>query len=495
MNILVIDDQAWRRKYYSKLESLIFNYKVTFIDETEVHSIDNNYLRGIDLILLDVHLHGEWKLKSCDAARIIRYVNKAIPIVLITGNWAATNNTEIEVLSTHYDTEAAPLPFTDLLSMEEFNNLSGEQADKRDPKGISEQNISYLGRTLMNIYGKRKKQKYLDKDSGEPIFILHLSDMQLGGQHEKSSLLDPASIANQVKNQHGIPDFICITGDIAENGYASEFSDAREWIIDLCESFKWEFPYDRLLLCPGNHDVLSSTFGTCKYEYKRGDTNKPGKLSHLDDVELKIPNISNLSLNNFNRFAFKLTNNIDWLTNEECYWLDSRYLACGINFIGINTLGQNSFNSPFKGLPNGPDYKALRKELVNTSIGDNILNIALFHHPELVDDMCFKAFSEVNPAPSLLLAGHEHKSKFVNLREQQQLLCIAPTSSLQAKLRWPDANRGFSIIELNRVDGAIKALKEYSYIRVNNRWINTGDNPHFDYMPGTGNIWREVYKD
>lgn len=496
MKILVIDDQEWRKKFYKKLETVLaYNMRVYFIEEERVHSINDIFLREFDLILLDVVLDGDWRLRCCDAARVIREANKIIPIALMTGNWSATNYSEIQEITSNYDTESVPLPFTDLLSETEYSNLTNDQIDKRDSKGVTRNNLPYLARTLNIIYHTRHKQKSLNKKNDEPLTLLHLSDMQLGGEHEQSSLLDPASIAQKVKSNHGVPDFICISGDIAENGYKSEFDKASEWISDLCRELGWEPPFDRLFLTPGNHDVLSSTFGMCKYEYKRGEREARGKLTHQEQGIIPINGISKLSINHFNQFAFNLTNRIDWLRGDNSYWVDSRFISCGVNFIGLNTLATNSFSSPFKGLPNDHTYKELRTLLGESKLEENILNIAIFHHPDLKDDPCFQAFSEVKPAPALLLAGHEHKSKFEQIRDQQQLMTVAPTSSLKAELRWADANRGFSVIRFERNNGVVKKLKQISYIRVNQRWTEDGLQHEFEYKPCSKSVWREVYSD
>ncbi|MEQ3531827.1 metallophosphoesterase [Pseudoalteromonas sp. XMcav11-Q] len=495
MNVLVIDDQIWRRRFYSKLEKQTFEFRIDFLDEEGVHSLNREALNSVDLVLLDLILDGEWNVNSEGVARIIRSINKELPIVLITGNWSALNNGQIQSITDNYDTEAVPLPFTDLLSLEEFEALSGHQIDKRDAKGISENNISYLGRTLVNIYNKRNGQKYLGKNKDESIFILHLSDMQLGGEHEKSSLLDPATIAHKVKNQHGAPDFIAVTGDIAETGLVSEFEQAMQWFSDLCECLEWSPPYERILLTPGNHDIYSSAFGTCKYQYVRGAHNESGSLQHIEDTQLSVPNLSSYSLFNFNKFAFQLTGQSYWLDGGESYWKDSRFVSLGANFMGLNTVCNVDFNSPFKGFPSANDYREIRKALNGTETKSNILNIALFHHPELKDDMCFKTFCEVEPSPDVLLAGHEHQPRFDHLRDLEQLLFIAPTSSLRAELRWPDVTRGFSVIELQRKEGVVYGIKEYSYCRIKNRWVDFSKKPEFRFCPDKKNKWREIFDD
>ncbi|MDG4597525.1 MAG: metallophosphoesterase [Candidatus Contendobacter sp.] len=92
-----------------------------------------------------------------------------------------------------------------------------------------------------------------------PIRILHLSDIHF--RADKAWDVDPVLraltkfITEEVKNGL-IPDLVAITGDLAFAGTSDEYQLARNWLDQqLWPALPKDFPQDRLLLVPGNHDV------------------------------------------------------------------------------------------------------------------------------------------------------------------------------------------------------------------------------------------------
>jgi len=495
MKILIIDDQKWREEYYKNLNTASgFDFDLVFLNEETTQNIQDFKTDKFDLILLDVVLTGEWNIESSFVARQIRENNKDIPIVLITGNWSATNYYDIENISINYDTHPLPLPFTDLLTLEQFDNLQDDQVDKRDCSGIKNSNISYFARKLVTISENRSKQVYLGKDKDDSLFILHLSDMQMGGSQVVGSPLEAPTIAQHIENLHEKPDFIVITGDIAENGLPQEFDLAYEWIEELCTEIGWKHPFDRVLLVPGNHDVFAPAFGICKTVYQR--SNKAEKIEAGFFFEAEVDNnslASNFALKNFRDFAYKLTKNSYWMDSQNSDWMDNRFLSSGVSFFGLNSVVNNAFDIPFEGLPSTAHYKKYRENYRTANIPSETLIIALAHHPKISDDPCYNSFSHATPSPDVLLVGHEHRHKFDLIRPLNQLKFIAPTSSLNAELRWSDVNRGFSVIELERKDRKVTNLKYHSYTRDSDRW-RPSDNYHYK-RNAKSNKWEEVYPD
>jgi 3',5'-cyclic AMP phosphodiesterase CpdA len=86
---------------------------------------------------------------------------------------------------------------------------------------------------------------------------LHLSDFHLGkDDYAQRRILEyilkevDARIATS-----GKPDFIFITGDLADKGRANEFEMFdKEFLVPMLDKLGDSY-FDRVFLCPGNHDV------------------------------------------------------------------------------------------------------------------------------------------------------------------------------------------------------------------------------------------------
>ena len=91
------------------------------------------------------------------------------------------------------------------------------------------------------------------------IHYLHLSDLHLTG----GKTGDPVKSFNQdmvtksmldaIRDLDHQPDFIIITGDLAQKGSADEYAVAEIFCNELLEAAGLK--KDRLFIIPGNHDV------------------------------------------------------------------------------------------------------------------------------------------------------------------------------------------------------------------------------------------------
>ena len=480
MRVIVIDDQEWRVPYYKGLKTKAgLHFELSFFNESQVNGEDLNSISNYDLVLLDVVLNGlnsDWELSSFEVAERIRAVSKNIPIVLVTGNWSDLNNYQIEQLSKYFDTHPVPLSFYDLLTKNQIKSLIRQGLLKPSFEGVNSTNITKFGRALKSILATKSKQVFLDKCENKSLYMLHLSDMQVGGNTVKANNLEPYGIAQYIKYNYQVPDFIAITGDFTETGHPDEFCKAYEWISAMCKQFDWSYPYKRLLLVPGNHDVFAPAFGVCTTEYLR--TNSDGDLqrgfSQISDIR-NLSIASGYSLRNFQEFAYKLTNNPYWVNNSTCSWVDNNYRSNGLSLWGFNTIVGHTYNSPFSGLPDETYYESFRKRLVDQGVSDDSMVIALGHHPSLAYNPIYVEFAQTPPRPHILLSGHLHEPKQTYFEDAGLLSFVAPTSSLGALSRVEGAHRGFSIIELKRKNRVITGVVHNSHIRVGNKWSKFDD--------------------
>lgn len=103
--------------------------------------------------------------------------------------------------------------------------------------------------------------------SPRSITLLHLSDLQFGHNHRFGNLAagDPDAEFDsllrrleddlqRLRDGEGLkPDFVVVSGDLAEWGMRKEFKDAFEFLECLVEGL--ELPRQRVAVVPGNHDL------------------------------------------------------------------------------------------------------------------------------------------------------------------------------------------------------------------------------------------------
>lgn len=109
--------------------------------------------------------------------------------------------------------------------------------------------------------------------------LLHLTDLHLGAsagkghywnseatelqlaEHDRRGLL--GSLVRDLRRQKVTPDLVIVTGDLLERGGAEGVPMAVELLGGLCDKFA--LPRRRVVLIPGNHDVLRSPDPRARY--------------------------------------------------------------------------------------------------------------------------------------------------------------------------------------------------------------------------------------
>lgn len=112
--------------------------------------------------------------------------------------------------------------------------------------------------------GLRKKLSPAHTPKRNHPVLLHISDLQFGPRHAFSSAdpTDPkslcSSLLDDIQNNYRLenlakPNFIVISGDIANTGMPEEYEAAHWFLVRLCEQL--EIARSHVVLIPGNHDV------------------------------------------------------------------------------------------------------------------------------------------------------------------------------------------------------------------------------------------------
>lgn len=103
---------------------------------------------------------------------------------------------------------------------------------------------------------KRVMAKAQPVPEGEPIRVLHLSDLHLTGRDSHVALLQPL-LADLGDTERGLGatrlDYLVVSGDLADRCNPAGFDRAREFLFGLME--RCGVSAERCVLAPGNHDL------------------------------------------------------------------------------------------------------------------------------------------------------------------------------------------------------------------------------------------------
>lgn len=128
------------------------------------------------------------------------------------------------------------------------------------------------------------------------MFFLHLSDMHFGiSQNGSEDETESAIRSNYMDELAGIIytvsqnkriDFILITGDIAWKAAAGDYRKAENWLKNVMR--RCGISSDRLLLCPGNHDVEREDVEALKFPADQKTADKYLRVEKLDRLQLRF---------------------------------------------------------------------------------------------------------------------------------------------------------------------------------------------------------------
>ena len=292
-----------------------------------------------------------------------------------------------------------------------------------------------------------------------PIRILHLSDIHFttGKAWDADPVLHALARFIKVEVEAGrVPDLVAITGDVAFAGVVAEYQLTRNWLNEqLWPVLPKDFPHDRLLLVPGNHDVDRGKVDIVAKAVQKdllvsADQNQIAKVlgdAGQSDVLLK-------------RHAAYLAFLGDWLgeTQSLPWWqrsieirgtrlhvagLDSAWMACGDEDRGRLLLGR---------------YQ-IHQTILHPSADDADWRLALLHHPW---DYCaefdgHEARSTIHQHCDLLLRGHLHspQTERVVPPDPSRACLELATGCVYENSRYPNA---FQWIELYSQPRRVKVL-------------------------------------
>jgi len=447
--VLVIDDEETRNKTYEEVLSAKFQIEII----NDINSITKKKVMQFDLLVIDICLSKN--VKSLTAFKILDEYNLNLPTVLVSGEWVNENGEPNEFILNVPN-------YKNVIKVVSWNDFNKEDSNQR----ISEE-IFFEFCKNRNIA--------IGNDSDNNV-ILHLSDLQFGGDLAGASCNDNSRIVKYLADESIYPDFIIITGDIADKGKSEEFRLAKEWIEQLAKelwNIEGELHYkdrQRIVIVPGNHDYDISVCASDLFNLKFGS-------DKIDDFEKVTTPVSfkhqKLGFANYINFACELTQDDKWF-----HYLDKaindndRFINFGIKFYELNSVynitSQNCENRFDQFYCNLSNYNDVELKCRDKNI-DGIVNILIMHNPP--EDFrkgtndgekswnIFQTLIQDNKI-NLCLYGHTHDLKYAyQLKDNggeycKNIICVpAPTVRLAAASRTEDASRGFNIIEMKKDKG------------------------------------------
>lgn len=448
---VIVDDDPNRNSTYQ--EVLTHRYDITIINEIE--TLTRQKIMQYDLLVIDICLSKD--VESLTAFKILEEYDLCLPTVVVSSEWIDQNGQPNEFI--------LKVPrFKNIIKVIGWNDFN-----KGNNKAIAGE-----------IYYEFCKYKnyHLGNDA-DKCQILHISDIQFGGNASQLSCNDNERIADYLKENNINPDLLVITGDIADKGKKQEFEKARVWIEQLACKI-WNIANgklsrserERIILVPGNHDYDLSVNASELYEFKfaQGEIDAFQKKDNVTSYENQ-----KLGFYNFIEFARKLTGDNSWNDyTEKPLHVITKFVNLGIQFFTINSVFsisnrncENRFDGFYCDLSN-VDEGLLK---CNERVSGPICNFLITHNaPSNFKNEYLSGITTWSRLQTLIegyklnacLYGHTHDSvRAYRLNDNggnycKKLICIAaPSVRLNAASRTEDANRGFNVIECRKKDGVI----------------------------------------
>ena len=495
--VLVIDNNfEGRKKYYNELINEDVGNQLTLVHPFNADDLEIIKEKSLtaNIALVDIYLDDDslkpFLLNGKDVIELIQEENKNIPIYLISDKW---------------DRNAFGI-YKDYFLRDKI--VGG--ATIKQLESIGER--SKIRLDIKKAIIKNTNNIALDISPNDDLNILHLSDLQFGGDWEKigkntdnpyDCVIDDIIASIPLKDDGNRVDthIIVITGDISQTGSPEEFLDAYKYLSGLCDELRIE--KTSRFIVPGNHDI---SLPLCASSKVKVNLKGKKKLSFTEDKKV----MNTYGLAPFNDFAISFTGRDDWSldyskSEKELHrnsFISTVFRNYGINIIGLNSVINLNIEQPKSPSIDNKFISEINNNLKNLYEFDNeIINFYLIHHkpwPDTDDSLkedgeeLLRKLSQYNDA--FVLCGHRHegcsnRQPFSSKTKECFLYSISPTPSLID--RKPNTLRGFNYISLKREKDKIKEVEittfnhaggvkfdlkiKEEFIRKNNSWSFKSD--------------------
>lgn len=297
--------------------------------------------------------------------------------------------------------------------------------------------------------------------------LLHLSDLHFGYEENDTAksirnncMRQLISKLKHISQQLKIK-VVIISGDIGWSAKANDYTEAKIWITEMINAI--EISPDKLIICPGNHDVNRDLLKHCAFPERQEEANKLLCVEELDELERRFSGyikfckelkITPLELGEQNNYLLGMRDfeelkifclNSSWFSKDD--------IVADKMWIGNNFLEVMQDKNNIKNLGN---------------INDK-MTICVMHHPEtsLHSDERSSYANNINTYESitkrcnLLLTGHTHEV----VKDPKPIGKTGYAVTAGATYNGNTYRNNFSIYEISK-----HSFKKYSYEYVSNSW-------------------------
>jgi hypothetical protein len=343
--------------------------------------------------------------------------------------------------------------------------------ESRGPEGF-DYAVAHLAKIVCDI----SKTKNLDGglEPNAPLSILHITDLQIGGFADETMNLEASNFAARIKEElNGAPpSFLAVTGDIAHTGKPLEYEGAKKWLNLVCRRLGFEdlIPCDRLLLCPGNHDVNLSLAAAARVRVASDPKSK--KLKQILESKTVDAAVLPYALRPYQDFSNAVSNHE---LVDESSWVELRFRHLGIVFFGLQSLHLRA-DGPVERRLNPQSLERVKSRIQKSieGLSSRPLVIGLVHHCPVdgSGDSAIDNPADVNAFLSgssmrtgAFLYGHVHKARprLIEDGDHRLLLVAASTPYMQSKSRDQDTLRGFNLYTFEREGHVVKSMTVKSF--------------------------------
>jgi CheY-like chemotaxis protein len=471
--ILVIDDEAMkdhettgtRHAGYLQLKSIEEDRKPFSVDFA--CSIDDAHSKlsstQYDLILLDVILK-YWDDDETGTRFRDLFIKSSArcAVGLISSAWDVTSIPRVRGVLNENSEISIPLMFT----LKDFQETGGRAS---------------IAFQIVNHVRRRRGAHGLDIGAGDPIRIVHLSDLHFGGEDVRTVFRKNSieTMSNCIKSYYrGEVHLLAITGDVSNRGHPSEYDMALDWLQSFADKLGIPLPSPRVLLVPGNHDFNIPLAAAASLQIAEKEQRPTQGSADKHDERL-----CHFAMHPFLEFARKVTPLYDACRQgPPSGWTSSAFSEYGVIFSGFNTA--KACNSAFWPRRTIDEDELHRNNQALSPYSDKIrcgelLHIALSHHSPVnyqyadqpVEKESQDAFTEhylgSACAPRLLLHGHQHERHGAPISKGKCFVVSSPSPSKMSV----DTPRGINLLTLHRKQHIASHIEVKALIRDQKRWV------------------------
>lgn len=390
--------------------------------------------------------------------------------------------------------------------------LGAREARERSPE-LTQQLLA-LRTTVKEGRGKSVSEAKItlnDAGKGErmnqPIRILHLSDLHVGGSSDIASLLQPLG-ADLRDPDEGLGtdrlDYLVVSGDITNRASAEEFEKAREFVSALIRDFG--LTAERCIIVPGNHDL---SWDAPAYAWKQRRQVDPKKLGEGTFVEagdkgylVRDDACYPERFKNFSQHFYHPVLQQEYPLAAEQQCLAFLAPADGLQFLALNSAFEIDEHFPSR---SGIHEGALSRGLTEAdrqvqqaraegrlAQGAKVLRLAVWHHPvsgnEKIEHDAFLGRLQ-QASVRACLHGHVHEDRADLLRhlDRRSIHAVGAGSfGAPVRERPESVPRLYNLMEIDR---------DLSRIRVHTRCLRKdgGAWEGWAIWPGEGRGERRTY--